>query len=175
MFLKFGKKGKIEALKKRDQEIEAKYLVDDATADVQAIMKQGKYLGIYEQLVRILHRNTDNIPESVKELGFFKLALVTYVDIYCQEVVAPEFPEGAKDVGTIAISKYYNMDYEKIVDLPESISNEDVHWVNATRRMVRVFGINNETLLWLTEQFMTQLTGQEVHYSIAEEFKPKAF
>lgn len=175
MFLKFGRKGKIEALKKRDQAIEAKYLVDDATADVQAIMKQGKYLGIYEQLVRILHRNTDKIPEAVKEMGFFKLALVTYVDIYCQEIVTPEFPEGAKDVGTIAISKYYDMDYEKIVDLPESISNEDVQWVNATRRMVSVFGINNETLLWLIEQFMTQLTGKEVHYGLAEEFKPKAF
>jgi len=132
-------------------------------------------LGDERVILESMRDMADKIPEAVKEMGFFKLALVTYVDIYCQEVVTPEFPEGAKDVGTIAISKYYDMDYEKIVDLPESISNEDVQWVNATRRMVSVFGINNETLLWLIEQFMTQLTGKEVHYGLAEEFKPKAF
>ena len=175
MFLKSSRPRKIEALMKRDKAIEASYVVDDSTADMNAIIRQGKFLGIYEQLVRIIHRNTDNIPEAVKEMGFFKLALVTYVDIYCQEVVVPEFPEGAKDVGTIAISKYYNMDYEKIVDLPESIADQDVPWVNSTRRMVSVFGINNETLLWLIEQFMSQITEKEVHYGLAEENKPTAF
>ena len=69
MFLKSSRQRKIEALKKRDKAIEASYLVDDDTADMNAIVRQGKFLGIYEQLVRILHRNTDNIPEDIKNLG----------------------------------------------------------------------------------------------------------
>lgn len=175
MFLKSSRQRKIEALKKRDKAIEASYLVDDDTADMNAIMRQGKFLGIYEQLVRILHRNTDNIPEDVKNLGFCRLALVTFVDLYCQEVVAPEFPEGSKDIGNYALSKFLNMDYENIVDLPESIADQDVQWVNATRRMLKALGIRSEALLWLIEQFMSKLTEQEVHYGLAEEFKPTAF
>ena len=161
MFLKSSRQRKIEALKKRDKAIEASYLVDDDTADMNAIMRQGKFLGIYEQLVRILHRNTDNIPEDVKNLGFCRLAL--------------EFPEGSKDIGNYALSKFLNMDYENIVDLPESIADQDVQWVNATRRMLKALGIRSEALLWLIEQFMSKLTEQEVHYGLAEEFKPTAF
>ena len=175
MFLKSSRQRKIEALKKRDKAIEASYLIGNNTEDMNAIVRQGKFLGIYEQLVRILHRNTDNIPEDVKNIGFYRLALVTYVDLYCQVVVAPEFPEGAKDIGHYALSKFFEMDYEKLVDLPEPIADEDVQWVNAARRMLTVFGIRDGSLLWIMEQFMSQLTETEVKYGLAEENKPTAF
>lgn len=175
MFLKSSRQKKIDQLKKRDANIEASYLVDDKTASEEEIVRQGMFLGIYEQLVRILHRNTDNIPDEVKNIGFYKLALVTYVNLYCQVVIAPKFPEGARDIGDYALSKFLNMDYEKIVDLPEPIADEDVQWVNATRRMMTVFGIQDGSLLWIMEQFMSQLTETEVKYGLAEENKPTRF
>lgn len=175
MFFWKSNKKKIELLKKRDQEIENKYLVDDETDDMGAIARQGYYLGIHEQLLRILHRNTDNIPEDIKNTDFFKVALVTYIDLYCRIIVASKFPEGVDDIANITLSKFYDMDYEKIVSLPNSIAYTNENWVTGMAKNISIFGVQNTALLVVIESMLSTTTGKTVRFGVAEENKPTVF
>lgn len=121
-------------LKQRDEAIWQKYCQNVDENDLVAIYRQGMFLGIYEQLVRILRRNTENIAQDYRNSDFFKLALVTYVDLYCRILVRQEFATEEQDIATIAISAYYNKDYDEIIKLPQSAyisENADAEmWVN---------------------------------------------
>lgn len=163
------------ALKQRDELIWQKYTHNVDENNLEAVYLQGAFLGILEQLVRILHRNTGNISRDFKDCNFFKLALITYVDLYCKILVQPEFAEGAKDVAHIAISEYYNKDYEVIATLPQVpiVSNETAcgSWVRYMRYQFLCFGIRNLALLDVMNSYYFHLTGELNHFLPAVEHK----
>lgn len=97
----------IADLKQRDEAIWQKYCQNVDEDNLVAIYRQGMFLGIYEQLVRILRRNTENVAKDYRNSDFFKLALVTYVDLYCRILVQREFAAEEQDIAAIAIMRIF--------------------------------------------------------------------
>lgn len=60
-------------LKQRDEAIWQKYCQNVDENNLVAIYRQGMFLGIYEQLVRILRRNTENIAQDYRNSDFSSL------------------------------------------------------------------------------------------------------
>jgi len=143
--------------------------------DWDAVYRRGRFLGIYEQLVRILHRNTKNISEDYKNTDFFRLALVTYVDLYCRIIVRDNFIEGEEDVGVMALCEYYDRDYEAMAKLPNSAYvSEEVNpeiWIRYMRDEISYFGVRNLALLDVMNALYYQEKGELVKFLPAEEYK----
>lgn len=57
-------------LKQRDEAIWQKYCQNVDENNLVAIYRQGMFLGIYEQLVRILRRNTEILPKTIETAIF---------------------------------------------------------------------------------------------------------
>ena len=163
-------------LKQRDEAIWQKYCQNVDENDLVAIYRQGMFLGIYEQLVRILRRNTENIAQDYRNSDFFKLALVTYVDLYCRILVRQEFAVEEQDIAAIAISAYYNKDYGEIIKLPQSAyisENADAEmWVRYMRSEIIVWGVQNLALLDVINGFYYRQYGKLMRFEAAEKYKP---
>lgn len=163
-------------LKQRDEAIWQKYCQNVDENDLVAIYRQGMFLGFYEQLVRILRRNTENIAQDYRNSDFFKLALVTYVDLYCRILVRQEFATEEQDIAAIAISTYYNQDYGKIIKLPQSAyisENADAEmWVRYMRSEIIVWGVRNLALLDVINGFYYRQYGKLMRFEAAEKYKP---
>lgn len=168
------KKQSITQLKQHNEQIWQKYTQNVQETDINAVYRQGVFLGLHEQLVRLLHRNTGNIPQNIKDSDFFKLALVTYVDLYCQILVRPEFPAMEEDIAAIAISEYYNNNYELIAALPPyplaPDKTEPGSWARYMRSQIVVYGIRNLALLDVINWYCSQQTGTNVCFQPAEKY-----
>lgn len=154
----------IADLKQRDEAIWQKYCQNVDEDDLVAIYRQGMFLGIYEQLVRILRRNTENVAKDYRNSDFFKLALVTYVDLYCRILVQQEFAAEEQDIAAIAISAYYNKDYDEIIKLPQSAYGSEnaaaEMWVRYMRSEIIVWGVRNLALLDVINGFYYRQYGK---------------
>lgn len=129
---------------------------------------RGMFLGIYEQTLRILHKNIDTIPEEVKKLPFFYEALITYIDLYSVIVVSPHFPSFDL-VSRMVIREFFKGDYKIIDNLPQSKArNFELPWVRAMAKNIQIFGINNTALLATIEGYMEQKTGKTIRYGIPD-------
>ena len=166
----------IADLKQRDEAIWQKYCQNVDEDNLVAIYRQGMFLGIYEQLVRILRRNTENVAKDYRNSDFFKLALVTYVDLYCRILVQREFAAEEQDIAAIAISAYYNKDYDEIIKLPQSAyasGNATAEmWVRYMRSEIIVWGVRNLALLDVINGCYYRQYGKLMRFEAAEKYKP---
>lgn len=166
----------IADLKQRDEAIWQKYCQNVDEDDLVAIYRQGMFLGIYEQLVRILRRNTENVAKDYRNSDFFKLALVTYVDLYCRILVQREFAAEEQDIAAIAISAYYNKDYDEIIKLPQSAYGSEnataEMWVRYMRSEIIVWGVRNLALLDVINGFYYRQYGKLMRFEAAEKYIP---
>ena len=167
----------IADLKQRDEAIWQKYCKNVDENNLVAIYRQGMFLGIYEQLVRILRRNTENIAQDYRNSDFFKLALVTYVDLYCRILVRQEFAAGEEDIAAIAISAYYDQDYGEIIKLPQSVyvseNSAAEMWVRYMQSEIIVWGVRNLALLDVINGFYYRQYGKLMRFEAAEKHKPR--
>mgnify|MGYP000015300976 CR=1 FL=1 len=143
------------SLKARDLQILSKYLDNVNEDDLNAVYIRGIFLGYTEQLLRILYRNTGNIPPLYKYEDFFQEIVVTYIDAYCEVLLRPKIPDNLpeleRDIAHIAIAKFFNNDYNIIENLPLSCINQDKNWVKIIKKSIQIFGVDNVVLLCTLE------------------------
>ncbi len=165
----------ISLIEENNKKIMSNYADNINEHDVEAVCRRGIFLGCCEQLVRILHRNTDNIPLYFKQFNYYYEIVVTYVDLYCDLLVKPRFankyPNIEKDIAAISIAKFFNDDYNIIDVLPPSSANQTAQWITKMKKIIKIFGIHSDILILILEGFSSELVGEPVHFKIADNFK----
>ncbi len=165
----------VASLQARNLQILSKYLDIDEN-DLNAVYIRGIFLGYTEQLLRILYRNTGNIPPIYRYEDFFQEIVITYVDAYCEVLLRPEIPDNLpeleRDIAHIAIAKFFNNDYNIIDNLPPSCINLEKNWVRSMKRSIQTFGVDNVVLLCTLERVISDLWGRTIHFDVDSRFKP---
>lgn len=96
--------------------------------------------------------------------------------MYCRILVQREFAAEEQDIAAIAISAYYNKDYDEIIKLPQSAYGSEnataEMWVRYMRSEIIVWGVRNLALLDVINGFYYRQYGKLMRFEAAEKYKP---